>query len=61
MVSLSKDTLMLAPLKKALESLKNALAQPKTEFTRDAAIIQLFAPDAENLLHELEKKNVSST
>lgn len=35
---MSKDTLMLTPLKKALESLKKAVIQPKTEFTRDAAI-----------------------
>ena len=33
-----EEILMLAPLKKSLESIKNAQAQPKKEFTRDYAI-----------------------
>lgn len=35
---MTKTELILTPLSKAVESLKRALAQPKDEYTRDAAI-----------------------
>lgn len=48
---MADEKLILTPFKKALDSLQNALAQPKTEFTRDA----------EKLLHELEKTHGDTT
>ena len=35
---MTKYILILTPLKRAVASLKNAISQPKNEFTRDAAI-----------------------
>ena len=58
--------LVLTPLNKALSSLNAALAQSRDEFVRDAVIQRFeytyevarqFAPDAEKLLLELERRN----